>query len=913
MRLFKLLAPSSVQDLTVNNGGRGYFAGGVNGAGTSYYAQIDGIDFLTESGINPAAALSLGRFGAAGISSSIKGYACGGRSAAGVQVAAIDGIDFAAETAINPAAVLATIKRQARGMSSATAGYIAGGLATSSATPTNVIERFTFATEVNAVIAAILSTPTGRAASSETDSYGYYMCGATAVASGNASSGQDEFAFSTESKTPLSAALAVRESTDANASTSVCVMALGCGNTAALATLEQFAFATRTNSNIGSFTTGRLQPAAVTSSKIGYWGGGTNFAATNQYTTIDSYTYASGTISTPAAPTLATGRYGLTGLSSPASPNITPKGYFLGGYTTASSAEIDGINFNTDAAVNPSAVLATARQGGVGVNSSRAGYIMGGNTATTTATALSSIAGFDFSTEVSTSVTATMGAARYQGTGISSSLKGYSLGGRDTSGVPTTLIYSIIFSNETTQTPSSVLSGLRFAAAGLTSDTVGYVSGGYNGSNYQSVIDSLIYSSETFTGSVASLTTARTETAGACSTTAGYTGGGISGGTPLASIERLTFSSTTNAAISAVLATARGGLAGVNSSSTGYWGGGYNNSTTRYTEIDGIEFNGESAVNPSAALVASRYWLTSLTNTVADIFYPRAYFGGGWNGTTRYTEIDGIDFTVLVSINPSAVLATSRYLLGGTSSSIRGYFAGGFTTTYSNAIDGFDFTSETAINPAATLATARDAMASGSSIWKGYYFGGYTGSVSGEIDGINFSTEAAYNPAVALSTAKQNVAAINNATQVIIAAGTPASGTADNVLNTFTTTTETYGANSATLSVARNGGHTPISSNDTGLFVGGRNGSNTYINTMDAYYFSTGTSTAVANFYIAIGGAGSGSYNNFGYVAGGVNNSIAQTAVYQISIGNNFSSTQIFQYLSTARYQMASIQSNLVV
>jgi hypothetical protein len=48
----------------------------------------------------------------------------------------------------------------------------------------------------------------------------------------------------------------------------------------------------------------------------------------------------------------------------------------------------------------------------------------------------------------------------------------------------------------------------------------------------------------------------------------------------------------------------------VNSSTRGYFGGG--ETSGALSEIDGIQFDTEAAINPAASLVASRYLLTGV-------------------------------------------------------------------------------------------------------------------------------------------------------------------------------------------------------------------------------------------------------------------------------------------------------------
>ncbi|MFA5428886.1 MAG: hypothetical protein WC279_11850, partial [Sulfurimonas sp.] len=74
---------------------------------------------------------------------------------------------------------------------------------------------------------------------------------------------------------------------------------------------------------------------------------------------------------------------------------VTGRGFAMGGYaTSAVSSEIDGLEFASDAAVNPAAVLAVARTSTAGVNSDIRGYAMGGGGPT------KEIDGIEFATEL---------------------------------------------------------------------------------------------------------------------------------------------------------------------------------------------------------------------------------------------------------------------------------------------------------------------------------------------------------------------------------------------------------------------------------------------------------------------------------------------------------------------------------
>ena len=61
-----------------------------------------------------------------------------------------------------------------------------------------------------------------------------------------------------------------------------------------------------------------------------------------------------------------------------------------------------------------------------------------------------------------------------------------------------------------------------------------------------------------------------------------------------------------------MLKVARERLAGVNSSTRGYFGGGGGFSIPITTEIDGIQFDTENAIDPAAALSVARSFLAGV-------------------------------------------------------------------------------------------------------------------------------------------------------------------------------------------------------------------------------------------------------------------------------------------------------------
>jgi hypothetical protein len=348
--------------------------------------------------------------------------------------------------------------------------------------------------------------------------------------------------------------------------------------------------------------------------------GGTNPISLNEYYAGGAYVPAGTSGTNGAVPTSGT----ISILNFYGTQSVILKGYWGGGTTTTNatvvSAEIDGIQFSNETAINPSATLVIARHSLGAVNSSTKGYFVGG---------LTSISTYPF----------------------------YNIAANEIDG--------ILFSNESSINPSSTLPRITRGVHGsLNSSTKGYVA---TDSTYPStIVDGLTFSTETTTTTAVNLS-ARVSTAGVNSSTKGYWGGGRRDATPehVTEIDGILFSNETYINPSAGLAVGRYHLGGVNSTTRGYFAGGVQRRTSAASqaaaagEIDGIQFDTEAAINPAATLPVPRYYLHGTNSTT------RGYFAGGQLSTSILNEIDGIRFDTEAAINPAATLAVARRSLAG--------------------------------------------------------------------------------------------------------------------------------------------------------------------------------------------------------------------------------------------------------
>lgn len=170
---------------------KGYHTGGINPAVNT----IQHYPFVTDANATDAADLTSTRYSAMGQSSQTHGYSSGGRAPSMTDI--IEKYPFAADDNATDVADLANDQGLGAGITSPTHGYVAGG---NTAPPfvaiTNIIQKFTFATDANATDVGDLSSPQVQ-----------YPAGASSTTHGYASGGYtppgnvvtiDKFSFSTD-------------------------------------------------------------------------------------------------------------------------------------------------------------------------------------------------------------------------------------------------------------------------------------------------------------------------------------------------------------------------------------------------------------------------------------------------------------------------------------------------------------------------------------------------------------------------------------------------------------------------------------------------------------------------------------------------------------------------------------------
>ena len=269
----------------------------------------------------------------------------------------------------------------------ATHGYVAGGNI-SGPTDTNVIQRFTFASDGNSSDVGDLTQDITHAAPSNSSTHGYAAGGAlfppTVV--------QDviqKYAFGSSSNaTDVGDLVEGRfEGASGNQSLTHGYKSGGRDNVPSgniLDTIERYPFSSDTNaSDVGELTIARRQPAygCTSSENHGYTVSGRNAPGPTVYNVIDKFPFSASTNATDVGDLTQAGHSASTSVSQ-------THGYAAGRRISPSSVSnvIDKFSFATDGnATDVGDLLSTSNAQGVGISSSGHGYMAGGQLAPTTA------------------------------------------------------------------------------------------------------------------------------------------------------------------------------------------------------------------------------------------------------------------------------------------------------------------------------------------------------------------------------------------------------------------------------------------------------------------------------------------------------------------------------------------------
>lgn len=560
-----------------------------------------------------------GLAGAAAVSARSAGYSAGG----GEYSSAITKVLFSTDVFSGIIATLAVARNNAGSVKSSTHGYFCGGKYAFNQY-NKEIDGLAFASESAYNPASTLGVNAHRAAGVWSSSYGYLFYAGEGVAANARHSLTDRIVFATDTVSALSEKIEVR-SVVSGVSTGDAGYLFGYGADISTPTARTQKF------NLGTET---LSEVATGQSRFG---GATatvdaayvfNADGCTVFSFLTEHAYLSGA-SLSIDPVYAIAPIGTCGF--PASDSVAVSVHGLGIlpelYACVNSTSGKGIQRNQEVFSFSSETLSGLRStvhalsgaDGTGVQNNDYGYFLGGGGAFS-----ADVFCVVFQTEADRVVASTLPDGQWRAAGHSSPLAGYSSGGyyfNGTSNVRFDQTQKLLFSSEATSALSDALAVARSWAAGVDSDTRGYVAGGNTDAAPLSVntIESVAYSTDAVSTLGATLSAARMTAGGVMSDTRGYFCGGLSPTTPTA---------------------------------------------TYYSEIDGIQFSNNSAINPSATLdqLSDENYLSMSSATKGYVAVPYDYLGQrGYNSFTFSTETAS-----------SAAVAFAEYIS----------FASGYATSY---------------------------------------------------------------------------------------------------------------------------------------------------------------------------------------------------------------------------------------
>ena len=263
------------------------------------------------------------------------------------------------------------------------------------------------------------------------------------------------------------------------------------------------------------------------------------------------------------------------------------------------------------------------------VQGSNYGYASGGSTPSLSDV----IQKFSFSSDANATDVGNLTQSRLIAAGQSSTASGYTSGGRlSPPSVFSNVIDKFPFSSDGNATDVGDLTATReIGSVGQSSSVSGYSSGGRNNSNtpeYLNVIDKFPFASDGNATDVGDLTVALVEPAGQSSTESGYVSGGA--WPAVDKIQKFPFASDSNATDIGDLTTPTGYGAGQSSSASGYMSGGFTNDVSNI--IQKFAFASDGNATDVGDLTVARYSSAGQSSTAS------GYSSGGRNPTSNIID-----------------------------------------------------------------------------------------------------------------------------------------------------------------------------------------------------------------------------------------------------------------------------------
>ena len=679
----------------------GYYGGGQISYPGSYKSDFDRLDYSNETTTLLSSTISLGTAHHSVVQKDAEyGYLAGGFGGpTDASVSNVDKIDLTTEVVSRLPVNYPRAIYGAYGVYNPQYGYYAGyddGDGSSS-----YIDRLNFSDETFSTITAVLPDSKRLTSGLHSSVYGYWTGGTP-----GGGTGRINFSDETVASIPGLPSLTARTSA---LTSDAAILYSGNGSTCSI---DRFTFSgetTVTTNALRSSSSASEYVGSSESPQYGYFVAG-GAPATS---TIDRYDFSHDTnVRSTSSLTTVRGRMsgggGINGGSkitrgkpqfNSIQREINQKscGYIAGGILQASPSYITKssvlkLDFSTDLSTELTANLSIAEPTGTNAVKSRDyGYFGGGYSIPGPFNTYCTIDRFDYASETmmtpGTGLTQNIG---YCATTQTTSF-GYFIGGQR--GPDTCLITRLDFSSESTSQQSLYKSRKR--ASAIENQLYAYITG-TDITSRTSEISRYDFVNETNAAIPAGTTAALEQSTATGNNQFGFIHLGYTPTGDSSTINRIDYSNETINAPGNNLTNQVRNAGGLSSNTFGYFGGGYRSPNTFVSTLDKIDFDTETKITTNSLIgyrgritkgVEGKSTLTQTTYNTVPESASYGYFGGGYQGgapSAGTSNIDRVDYETDTTSLPSAKIAFTG-ALGG---SIRGKFAGIESTQFGYILGG---------------------------------------------------------------------------------------------------------------------------------------------------------------------------------------------------------------------------------
>ena len=277
----------------------GYTSGGTEVSNQPSSEVVDRFSFSSSSATVDVGNLTVRRDNPSGQKSSTHGYTSGGHGGPGLlNTNVIDKFTFSADADATDVGDLTVNRHASCGQSSSTHGYTSGGL--SDGDPginEDVVDKFSFSSNNDATAHSNLTVARYNISGHSSDTHGWTTGGTIINQSNTANSITsniiERFSFATQNSEADIDDLSIARADCSGHSSSTDGYSSGGSSTAITARIDKFSFSsTTTSTNVGNISLARNGAAGTSSTTHGYTSGGNTVTSTvNHLNTIDRFSY----------------------------------------------------------------------------------------------------------------------------------------------------------------------------------------------------------------------------------------------------------------------------------------------------------------------------------------------------------------------------------------------------------------------------------------------------------------------------------------------------------------------------------------------------------------------------------------------------------------------------------------------